>query len=215
MKTMTFSEIKELDSGDIISAFEGTVKKIYEAKEGDGEYGHWVFQNALLENDEGESIYVTFNDHSDNLKGKRLRLESQLTEKHGKQGLKWDVRKANGKIYSGVKITGQAKITILEEQNEPPGHEDAPANVEKSEAAVAPAQKREDVFYRELMRIANAFHAIKQTMSMEVEQSKVNGIVTPDELFRVQCTSAYMHLRECGALKEMPDDVAIWSVLNQ
>lgn len=133
MKKLSLAEIKELDSGDIISSFEGEVKKVYAQKSDDGDYGRWYLQNILI-TDGDEEIQITWSGEepfSNNEVGKRYLFESTLTEKHGKQGLKWEVRESKGKTYSSVKVTPTAKITLLD------GHEKGDSSAVDGPSAAA------------------------------------------------------------------------------
>ena len=114
MRTIPISELRNLESGEIIPAFEGTVTKVYEQKHGPGEYGEWYLQNMIVEDGDAK-VQVTWSGEDDmsNMEGKRFIFESSQT-KHGLQGCKWDVRTSNGKRYEGVKLTGSCKIKKLD-----------------------------------------------------------------------------------------------------
>src|SRR6478752_8693812 len=59
MKTYSIAEINDLDHGIPISRFEGRIKKVFEQKSGEGNYGTWYLQNLIVEDGQQE-ITVTW-----------------------------------------------------------------------------------------------------------------------------------------------------------
>jgi len=116
MRTIPISELHNLESGEIIPAFEGTVTKVYEQKHGPGEFGDWYLQNMIVE-DGDSKVQVTWSGEdamTSEMEGNQYRFESSPTTKFGLQGCKWDVRTSKGKRYEGIKLTGSCKIKRLD-----------------------------------------------------------------------------------------------------
>src|SRR5947199_10091054 len=99
MRTSPIAELHNLEAGEIIPAFAGTVTKVYEQKHGPGEFGEWYLQNMIVEDGDAK-VQVTWSGEDDmsSMEGKRYIFESSQT-KHGLQGCKWDVRTSNGKRF--------------------------------------------------------------------------------------------------------------------
>jgi len=127
MKLLTIAEIKQLRNKEPIESFRGKVENLYPQKRGTGQYGDWYLQNMIVSDATGK-VQATWGGEQNlgdwgDFEGKEWLFESELSEKHGYLGIKWDVRKVNGKTYEGIKLTESCKIRPLPNwQAEPPTH---------------------------------------------------------------------------------------------
>lgn len=116
------SQLSSFVKGQQILCIEGTVVKIYDKKEGVGDYGPWVMQDINL-SDNGVEHKVTIGDAKKLLdqshQGKRIRLSAGTDGKGQLSGLKYDVREKDGKEYRKVQVGGWAKIEQLGASGEP------------------------------------------------------------------------------------------------
>jgi|SRR5215469_13599447 len=114
MKLLTIAEIKQLRNKEPIESFSGTIETVYPQKTGAGQYGPWWLQNMVVSDPTGK-VQVTWGGEDDlkSLQGQQRIFESELSEKHGYLGIKWDVRRVNGKTYEGIKLTESCKIIPL------------------------------------------------------------------------------------------------------
>jgi hypothetical protein len=232
MRLLTISEIEQLDSGEIIPAFTGTVKKVFEQKSGENrgenkkKYGDfWHIQNAIVTDGTSE-IHISWGgeDSLSNLEGQVVTFESTDT-KHGKQGLKWEVRNVEGKIYKSVKITGAAKIhsggTGIPEKGAAEKH--AEDWIEKKRNGTPTPQETSVVLddsdsvnevRHALMRAVNAMYLIEHAVTKQVEQATVDGITCTPENFGGKCGSLFRYLDSLGLVKRMPDK-PLWSITQR
>jgi len=113
---MTFSEINDLENGQQISSFEGTVKKVFDQKTDVGQYGQWWLQNLILQDDHANELTVTWaceDAWTQNDEGKRLHFEAGRDKKDQLAGIKREIRNKNGKKYESVKVDDRAKVTTI------------------------------------------------------------------------------------------------------
>jgi len=116
MKIMSFSEINDLENGQQIPAFQGTVKKVLDQRTGVGEFGPWTLQTLFLQDEHAHEVTVTWTcpDPFDaGVEGQTLYFESGRDKKEQLVGLKREIRKKNGKTYESVKVDDRAKVKIL------------------------------------------------------------------------------------------------------
>jgi len=116
MRCMTFSEILDLENGQQVPSFQGTIKKVWDQKTGEGEYGQWWLQNIILQDEHANEITVTWTLEDACLsedQGRTILFESGRNKKEQLVGLKKEIRNKNGKRYESVKIDDRAKVKIL------------------------------------------------------------------------------------------------------
>src|SRR5215831_16404368 len=120
MKTLTIPQIKELENNEPIQSFEGLVTKVYEQKTFPSQFGgEFNAQNLIIEED-GQKVQATWTGEDDVsvIEGKRRRFESILSEKHGWQGIKWQIRTADGQTYKRIRLTPCCKIKPVGEKGD-------------------------------------------------------------------------------------------------
>ena len=91
MKLLSFSEINDLENGQQISSFHGTLKKVFEQKTGVGEYGSWHLQSVILQDDHANELTVTWTCEdawTPKDEGKQLLFQSGFDKKDQMVGLK-------------------------------------------------------------------------------------------------------------------------------
>jgi len=113
MKQMSFAEILDLENGQQIPAFEGTVKRVFDQKTGVGEYGAWALQNLILQDEHANELTVTWaceNPWTQADEGKHLFFESGRDKKDQLVGIKREIRTKNRKRYESVKVDDRAKV---------------------------------------------------------------------------------------------------------
>jgi hypothetical protein len=116
MKLMSFPEINDLENGQQIPSFQGTIKKVFDPKTGVGDYGPWSLQSLILTDEHANEIKVTWavEDVWDaSTEGKRFLFESGYDKKDQLVGLKKEIRNKNGNKYESVKVDDRAKVKVL------------------------------------------------------------------------------------------------------
>ncbi len=118
MKTYSIAEINDLDHGIPISRFEGRIKKVFEQKSGEGQYGTWYLQNLIVEDGQQEiTVTWTGDDAFDaGVEGSVYSFETGYDKKDKPVGIMRDIRSKNGKKYEGVKVDNRSKIKREEPQ---------------------------------------------------------------------------------------------------
>jgi len=125
MRTLTLSDIQALAHGESIPRFVGKVRKVWEQKKGDGEYGAWFLQNLIVSMDDGEvSITWTGEDAFDSSwEGATVAFECGENKQGKLVGIVRDVRTGkDGRVYKGVKVTPAGKVARIgapEKKSEP------------------------------------------------------------------------------------------------
>ncbi len=122
MKTYSIAEINDLDHGIPISRFEGRIKKVFEQKQGEGQYGTWYLQNLIVEDGQQEITVTWTGDdpfHGDQ-QGEVWSFETGYDKKEKPVGIVRDIRtvkktdKTTGAVttkrYEGVKVDNRSKI---------------------------------------------------------------------------------------------------------
>jgi len=123
MKLMTFAELNELENGQQATAFTGRIKKVFDQKSGEGQYGLWWLQSIILTDEHANEITMTWSEEDafkPDSEGKTITVESTYNGKNQLVGVKKDIRNKNGKHYESVKVDGRAKITFNGELKLPP-----------------------------------------------------------------------------------------------
>ncbi len=132
MKTYSIAEINDLDHGIPISRFEGRIKKVFDQKQGEGQYGTWYLQNLIVEDGQQE-ITVTWtgdDPFGPENEGQIYSFETGYDKKEKPVGIVRDIRTKNGKKYEGVKVDNRAK---LKSSN---GKQGAPSAFQQTKAAM-------------------------------------------------------------------------------
>ncbi len=133
MKTYSIAEINDLDHGIPISRFEGRIKKVFEQKSGEGQYGTWYLQNLIVEDGQQEiTVTWTGDDAFDaGVEGSVYSFETGYDKKEKPVGIVRDIRSKNGKKYEGVKVDNRSKI-----KRESSDQQGAPSAFQQTKAAM-------------------------------------------------------------------------------
>ena len=108
MKVAQISDLANLADGSVIGEMRVTIKATFPPKTGEGKFGPWRVQNAVLQDSTGEvraSFWVP--DEMGDLKGQMVTIKSQAGKK-GLQGI--SVKHSTHSGENELKITDQAAI---------------------------------------------------------------------------------------------------------
>ena len=123
MTSTPLSQISEMEDGLPIPMLSGRIKIVFEYKKGEGEYGPWSFQSAVLTNGESEANLKFKNmDDMTPLQGKEVTIRANKSTKHGLTGVVKAVETYQGKTYHKVLLTQSCKIVVGLNGNEDEGH---------------------------------------------------------------------------------------------
>jgi hypothetical protein len=122
MRTLGLEDIEGLAHGESIPRFVGRIDKVWDQKDGEGEYGPWYLQNIVVLMDGGEKMQVTWTGEDefdpDEWEGKTVAFECGENKQGKLVGVIRDVRHGkDGKIYKGVKVTPAGKIKVIESED--------------------------------------------------------------------------------------------------
>jgi hypothetical protein len=123
LRTLNLEQIEELAHGESIPRFSGKIRKVWDQKTGDGEYGPWYIQNLVVALDDGE-ITVTWTGEDEfeykQWIGKLVAFECGTNKQGRLVGVVRDIRTAkDGTVYKGVKVTAAGKVRLLAESGLP------------------------------------------------------------------------------------------------
>lgn len=108
MKVAQISDLANLADGSVIGEMRVTIKATFPPKTGEGKFGTWRVQNAILQDSTGEcraSFWIP--DELGDLKGQMVTLKSQAGKK-GLQGI--SVKTSSHSGENELKITDQCAI---------------------------------------------------------------------------------------------------------
>lgn len=108
MKVAQISDLANLADGSVIGEMRVTIKATFPPKTGEGKFGPWRVQNAILQDSTGEcraSFWIP--DELGDLKGQMVTLKSQAGKK-GLQGI--SVKTSSHSGENELKITDQCAI---------------------------------------------------------------------------------------------------------
>jgi hypothetical protein len=112
MKLLSFEEINDLENGMPIPSLTGAVKKVFDQRHGEGDYGPWHLQSFVLYDTSLKEITCTWTgeDTINDLQGKIILIESTFNKKEQLVGIKKEIKTKNGKRYESVKLDDRCKI---------------------------------------------------------------------------------------------------------
>jgi hypothetical protein len=191
MKVAQISDLANLADGSVIGEMRVTIKATFPPKTGEGKFGPWRVQNAILQDSTGEcraSFWVP--DEMGDLKGQMVTLKSQAGKK-GLQGIS-----VKHSTHSGE---NELKIT------------DACAIIDDAGAAVAAAGPRKPVQASSpvSLTVADAKRALFQAAQLMAEAIKAaewvggQAQVTPEQLQAI-ATSLFISADRAGFAKAFP-----------
>jgi hypothetical protein len=126
MRTLGLKEIEALAHCESVPRFDAKIKKVWDQRSGESEYGTWYLQNIVVGIDGGELVVTwTGEDEFDkHWTGKLVAFECGENAKGKLVGVMRDIRTAkDGTVYKGVKVTPAGKMRLLAESGlapEPP-----------------------------------------------------------------------------------------------
>ena len=138
LRTLNLEQIEELAHGESIPRFSGKIRKVWDQKTGDGEYGPWYIQYLVVALDGGE-ITVTWTGEDEFERswiGKQVAFECGSNKEGKLVGIVRDIRTAkDGKVYKGIKMTAAGKVRLLAESGMLPDHESGTTAPQPAKAA--------------------------------------------------------------------------------
>jgi hypothetical protein len=141
MRTLTLQDIEALAHGESVPRFTGKIKKVWDQKSGEGEYGQWFLQNIIVAVDDGSDgeITVTWTGEDEFERswiGKQVAFECGSNKEGKLVGIVRDIRTAkDGKVYKGIKMTAAGKVRLLAESGMLPDHESGTTAPQPAKAA--------------------------------------------------------------------------------
>ena len=211
MRTLTIAEINKMGAGEVIPRFEGRVEKLYDQRQGQGQYGTWYLQNMVVVDGENQ-ITVTWGGAAplSNLEGRICSFESS-EGKHGMTGIKKTSRKVNDTLYEGVSLTESCKIRFLDqeepkgvpnqEMDKPQGGYNLPAQPKSLDDGVTLARKylqREANLYR--LTTDSVYANLTDHIQTLIGMERMSG-----EMFDSICGRLYTAASKAGLGKGMPE----------
>jgi len=155
MRTLKLEDIQALAHGESIPRFTGKIRKVWDQKSGEGEYGAWFLQNLIVAMEGGDEIQVTWTGEDafdDSWEGKTVAFTCGENKQGKPVGVMRDVRTGkDGKVYKGVKVTPAGTVHVLDHGsvtiNAPKaGRAEAPPAQSTEEKIAAAAEQAGDVF---------------------------------------------------------------------
>lgn len=193
MKVAQISDLANLADGSVIGEMRVTIKATFPPKTGEGKFGPWRVQNAILQDATGEcraSFWMP--DEIGDLKGQMVTIKSQAGKK-GLQGI--SVKTSSHSGENELKITDQCAI------------------IDDAGAAVAAAQAgpRKPVLASSpiSLTVADAKRALFQAAQLMAEAIKAaewvggQANVTPEQLQAI-ATSLFISADRAGFAKAFP-----------
>lgn len=191
MKVAQISDLANLADGSVIGEMRVTIKATFPPKTGEGKFGPWRVQNAILQDSTGEcraSFWVP--DEMGDLKGQMVTLKSQAGKK-GLQGI--SVKTSSHSGENELKITDQCAI------------------IDDAGTAVAQAGPRKPVKASDpiSLTVADAKRALFQAAQLMAEAIKAaewvgsQAKVTPEQLQAI-ATSLFISADRAGYAKAFP-----------
>lgn len=111
-KILSVEDIKELDKGDVIARFEGTITKFLTWKKGVGKDGNGTLQILLVEDNDGDEIKIKAWDH-DRIPAEWEDEKITILAHRGKSGITGvfaDDDEYQDKVQRIIRLTGSAEV---------------------------------------------------------------------------------------------------------
>ena len=191
MKVAQISDLANLADGSVIGEMRVTIKATFPPKTGEGKFGPWRVQNAILQDSTGEcraSFWIP--DELGDLKGQMVTLKSQAGKK-GLQGI--SVKTSSHSGENELKITDQCAII-----------DDA-----SGASPVAGPRKPVQASSPVSLTVADAKRALFQAAQLMAEAIKAaewvggQANVTPEQLQAI-ATSLFISADRAGFAKAFP-----------
>jgi hypothetical protein len=192
MKVAQISDLANLADGSVIGEMRVTIKATFPPKTGEGKFGPWRVQNAILQDSTGEcraSFWIP--DELGDLKGQMVTLKSQAGKK-GLQGI--SVKTSSHSGENELKITDQCAII-----DDASGASPVAAGPRKPVQASSPVS----------LTVADAKRALFQAAQLMAEAIKAaewvggQANVTPEQLQAI-ATSLFISADRAGFAKAFP-----------
>jgi len=196
MKTAKIAQLADLADGQLIGEMTFKIKKAFPAKTGEGQYGPWSVQGAIVVDETGEIRASFWGDGSEplrGLEGHNVQVKS-VAGKRGLSGLSAKANKKDGTIELDVKAS--AAIRSLTQD---PG---ITIPVTHTPATVVP--KNPQVAIDRIKQSA----ALYETCLNQASKLK-EGYDLSDEHFQAICASLYISADRAGLSACFPVEVPV------
>jgi len=185
MKTAKIAQLADLADGQLIGEMTFKIKKVFPARTGEGQYGPWSVQNAIVVDDTGEIRASFWGDGSEPLRG----LEGhnvQVKSVAGKRGLSGLSAKANKKDSTiELDVKASASIRSLTE--------DPATTIPATHTPAIVVSKNPQVAIDRIKQSA----ALYETCLNHASKLK-EGYDLSDEHFQAICASLYISADRAG-----------------
>ncbi len=210
MNHTTIAEVATLANKMPIEAISGVLTKVWDYKEGSGQYGPYSFQNGELKDSTGV-IRVTFSNHPDMKRFvNQLIILSSYAGDRGLSGVMADDNTYENKTTRQIKVTKTANIEVANGQNNapaaPPASPNAPAG---SGQPTRPAGNAELDLRMALIPALNAMHIIEQVATAQSDASDAD--FDPVN-FGGKCAQLFKRMDAQG-LVDRQSNVPLWAAV--
>lgn len=191
MKSAKISQVADLADGQLIGEMTFKIKKVFPAKTGEGQYGPWSVQNAIVLDDTGETRASFWGDGSEPLKGLEghdVQVKS-VAGKRGLTGIQAKANKKDGSIELDIKASASIRSLTID-----PG---APVPVTHTPHTVL--AKNPQVAIDRIKQSAALYEACLNQASKLKE-----GYELSDEHFQAICASLYISADRAGLFACFP-----------
>lgn len=207
MRVTNISDIPGLEHKEAIPSVKGTLTKIWDYKEGEGEHGAYSFQNGTLQDATG-TIKIVFSNQG-NMKG-YLNREISIQSFSGDKGLSGIY--AHDNVYKGattreIKVTSTADVSLVSGDAPKVGKEPTPRKSEAETAATG--NNPVSAINRKLAPLLNAIYLIELAVKKESEQAEIDGVPFDAANFGGKCAQAFRYL-DPADIKSLPA-TPLWS----
>jgi hypothetical protein len=191
MKTAKISQLADLADGQLIGEMTFKIKKAFPHKTGEGQYGPWSVQNAIVVDDTGEIRASFWADGSEPLKGlegHNVQVKS-VAGKRGLTGISAKANKKDGTIELDVKAAAAIRSLSLDSGAPIPVTQTPHTVIAKNPQVAIDRIKQSAALYEVCMAHAKK---LKDAYSL------------PDEHYQAICASLYISSDRAGLFACFP-----------
>lgn len=185
MKTAKISQLAELADGQLIGEMTFKIKKAFPAKTGEGQYGPWSVQNAIVVDETGEiraSFWADGSEPLRGLEGHNVQVKS-VAGKRGLSGLSAKANKKDGSIELEVKASASIRSLTVDPATTIPVTHTPAVVVPKNPQVAVDRIKQSAALYEACLGQARL---LKETYDLS------------DEHFQAVCASLYISADRAG-----------------
>ena len=201
MTPIPLSQISELEDGLPIPMVYGRLKVVFERKEGEGEYGPWSFQSAVLQcGDQEAQLKFKNMDEMKPLEGKDITIRANKSKQHGLTGIVKAVEQYQGKTYHKILLTPSCKILV----DLPNGNkEEADDLIPMTHDSKGESLPGVDEARRHLMQSCHLYNLCVDAVNAVIEPH-LGEKINPD-LYQAAVGTLYIEASRAGLVGKMPD----------